>query len=301
MRKAGKRLFQRLGALRDIQIMMEWIEKLSPSPAWNSTVERAPSPAMPPAKQILRLPQTNQGARSQRSRSPSSAQNPRRARKRTKARSPRRPRRIRPQTMAPVDATLPRAAAHIRLGSALFKHLALERWTEARELHNRALRNRSQARSTASASASSASATSWKTSCPRSTKPGATTSKKCRTCSAKSMISTCSGPRRSPATFSRSRFPPALARANSLRARQTHRGLSEKDDRSRFALAGLARRAAPRQADSSASHPPHEALGEWPRSRLCPFRARRQPGSPTLRRSSSLRVAAVRRRRLSPL
>jgi hypothetical protein len=28
MKKAGKRLFQRLGALRDIQIMMEWIEKL---------------------------------------------------------------------------------------------------------------------------------------------------------------------------------------------------------------------------------------------------------------------------------
>src|SRR5579864_8418549 len=32
MKKAGKRLFQRLGALRDIQIMMEWIEKLAPSP-----------------------------------------------------------------------------------------------------------------------------------------------------------------------------------------------------------------------------------------------------------------------------
>ena len=31
MKKAGKRLFQRLGALRDVQIMMEWIEKLHPS------------------------------------------------------------------------------------------------------------------------------------------------------------------------------------------------------------------------------------------------------------------------------
>ena len=50
MRKAGKRLFQRLGALRDIQIMMEWIEKLSPA---QTDVERAPSPAMPPAKQNL--------------------------------------------------------------------------------------------------------------------------------------------------------------------------------------------------------------------------------------------------------
>ena len=28
MKKAGKRLFQRLGALRDVQVMMEWVEKL---------------------------------------------------------------------------------------------------------------------------------------------------------------------------------------------------------------------------------------------------------------------------------
>jgi hypothetical protein len=40
--------------------------------------------------------------------------------------------------------SLPARAARIRSGSALFKHLALERWTEARELHARALRNRSQ-------------------------------------------------------------------------------------------------------------------------------------------------------------
>jgi exopolyphosphatase/guanosine-5'-triphosphate,3'-diphosphate pyrophosphatase len=40
--------------------------------------------------------------------------------------------------------SLPARATRIRPGSALFKHLALERWTEARELHNRALRNRSQ-------------------------------------------------------------------------------------------------------------------------------------------------------------
>src|ERR1035437_2266383 len=32
MKKAGKQLFQRLGALRDVQIMMEWIEKLHPRP-----------------------------------------------------------------------------------------------------------------------------------------------------------------------------------------------------------------------------------------------------------------------------
>lgn len=44
MKKAGKRLFQRLGALRDVQVMMEWIEKLDPTPA---NVERALLPALP--------------------------------------------------------------------------------------------------------------------------------------------------------------------------------------------------------------------------------------------------------------
>src|SRR5882757_2780893 len=33
MKKTGKRLFQRLGDLRDIQIMMEWIENLHPAGA----------------------------------------------------------------------------------------------------------------------------------------------------------------------------------------------------------------------------------------------------------------------------
>jgi exopolyphosphatase/guanosine-5'-triphosphate,3'-diphosphate pyrophosphatase len=42
------------------------------------------------------------------------------------------------------STSLPVRAARIRPGSAVFKHLALERWTAARELHTRALRNRSQ-------------------------------------------------------------------------------------------------------------------------------------------------------------
>ena len=47
--------------------------------------------------------------------------------------------------MAPVEQVSPRPRGpRIRLGSALFKHLALERWTAARELHSRALHNRSQ-------------------------------------------------------------------------------------------------------------------------------------------------------------
>src|ERR1700681_396640 len=43
MKKAGKRLFQRLGALRDVQVMMEWVEKLTPAEATvaQASVERA--------------------------------------------------------------------------------------------------------------------------------------------------------------------------------------------------------------------------------------------------------------------
>jgi HD superfamily phosphodiesterase len=40
--------------------------------------------------------------------------------------------------------SLPRRAGRLRPGSLIFKHLALERWTEARDLHRRALRYRSQ-------------------------------------------------------------------------------------------------------------------------------------------------------------
>ncbi|HXY77959.1 MAG TPA: CHAD domain-containing protein, partial [Candidatus Acidoferrales bacterium] len=54
MKKAGKRLFQRLGDLRDVQIMMEWVEKLEleklqgeQAHAVLASVERALLPALP--------------------------------------------------------------------------------------------------------------------------------------------------------------------------------------------------------------------------------------------------------------
>jgi len=145
MRKAGKRLFQRLGALRDIQIMMEWIEKLHPS---QENVERAPaerpSPAMPsidpnlepvpdsdqqeggdPAAQAL-LKILTAREEEQKLEAHTALEEFDRKQWRQWSRS------------------LPGRAARLRLGSALFKHLALERWTEARSLHSRALRNRSQ-------------------------------------------------------------------------------------------------------------------------------------------------------------
>jgi CHAD domain-containing protein/HD superfamily phosphodiesterase len=152
MRKAGKRLFQRLGALRDIQVMMEWIEKLYP--AGEGRVERAPlrqaqgklSPAMPTAEQIsVGVPDgSNLGFGS--SASPAEALlkilAAREQEQKLEARA----------ALEEFDrkkwrqwsSSLPSRAARFRPGNPLFKHLALERWTTARELHNRALRDCSQ-------------------------------------------------------------------------------------------------------------------------------------------------------------
>jgi CHAD domain-containing protein/HD superfamily phosphodiesterase len=143
MRKAGKSLFQRLGALRDIQVMMEWVEKLHPAEA---NVNAGDSPALPPAQQNNdSIPnsvaqQASSGdpaaqallkiltAREQEQKLEAHAALEEFDRKQWRQWS----------------KSLPARASRVRLGSALFKHLALERWTEARKLHNRALRNRSQ-------------------------------------------------------------------------------------------------------------------------------------------------------------
>jgi len=45
MKKAGKKLFQSLGALRDVQIMMEWIDTLEFAP-----LEETPKSAAPEAE-----------------------------------------------------------------------------------------------------------------------------------------------------------------------------------------------------------------------------------------------------------
>jgi CHAD domain-containing protein len=143
MKKAGKGLFQQLGALRDVQIMMEWVEKLElaqppaeaettlPLPAQPagdnaSSASRADTGAMPqdPAQTllgILRLRETEQ------------KRNARAALEEFDKKQWRQ-----------WSRSLPQRAVRIRLGSADFKHLALERWTAARDLHVTALRNRSQ-------------------------------------------------------------------------------------------------------------------------------------------------------------
>jgi CHAD domain-containing protein/HD superfamily phosphodiesterase len=141
MRKAGKRLFQRLGALRDIQVMMEWIEKLYPE-----SVERAPSSALPTAEQI------SVEAGSERTTRPGSVDSPAETLLKILTAREQEQKLEAHAALEEFDrkkwrqwsSSLPARAARFRPGNPLFKHLALERWTEARELHNRAMRNRSQ-------------------------------------------------------------------------------------------------------------------------------------------------------------
>jgi CHAD domain-containing protein len=149
MKKAGKRLFQRLGALRDVQIMMEWIEKLDPAPASvgagdssalpeeadhsansanaaSSTEPATHAPHDPAAHLLLQILQARETEQKREARAALEEGEFDRKQWRQWSKS------------------LPPRAARIRPGSAVFKHLALERWTAARELHVRALRNRSQ-------------------------------------------------------------------------------------------------------------------------------------------------------------
>ncbi|HVI07877.1 MAG TPA: CHAD domain-containing protein [Candidatus Binatia bacterium] len=134
MKKAGKRLFQRLGALRDTQVMMGWIETVeellprAPS-AGGEWLQQDPGREEPETKDpvaaallgLLRTWEKEQKLDAQAALEEFDRKQWRQWSK-----------------------SLPARAAHFRPGSALFKHLALERWAQARELHNRALRNRSK-------------------------------------------------------------------------------------------------------------------------------------------------------------
>jgi CHAD domain-containing protein len=137
MKKAGRRLFQHLGDLRDIHVMQEWVEKLE-----RAGVEAGDSPALPesptnqralaeastvtdsPAQALLKILKAREDEQKQEAQAALEEFDRKRWRR--------------------WSQSLPARAARIRPGSALFKHLALERWTEAHALHARARRNRSQ-------------------------------------------------------------------------------------------------------------------------------------------------------------
>jgi CHAD domain-containing protein len=111
LKRAGKRLFSQLGELRDAQVMKEWVHRLGdPSDPVTSTLLQFLAGREAQFKQQAALALQEFDRKQWRR----------------------------------WIASLPHRAARMRMGSAVFKHLALERWTEAHELHRRALRNRSQ-------------------------------------------------------------------------------------------------------------------------------------------------------------
>ena len=112
MKRAGKFLFRRLGELRDIQVMQEWVHKLDTpddpvvAPLLRSIVARE-EPLHQEAAQALAQFDRKQWLR--------------------------------------WSQALPRRMLRFRPGSLIFRHLALERWTEAHRLHRQALRGDSPA------------------------------------------------------------------------------------------------------------------------------------------------------------
>src|SRR6202790_563864 len=111
MKKAGRRLFRELGELRDAQVMEEWVRLLG-------------DPNDPVTNALLQFLASREEHLKQQA--ATALQEVDRKQWRRWIASP------------------ARRAARMRPGSAVSKHLALERWTEAYELHRRALRTRSQ-------------------------------------------------------------------------------------------------------------------------------------------------------------
>ena len=111
MKKAAKRLFDRLGELRDVQVMEEWVARLGAldDPVTIAVLQflagRENQLKQEAAQALLQFDQKHWRV---------------------------------------WMASLPRRAARIRPGSPVFQHLALERYTAAHELHRLAQRNRSQ-------------------------------------------------------------------------------------------------------------------------------------------------------------
>jgi CHAD domain-containing protein len=134
MKKAGKKVFQALGDLRDMQVMEEWIDKLSdklshmssakfsdkPSDKWSETRDPSNDPV---AVRLLDHIHAREAVCKQLARKDLDQFDRKQWRQWSK--------------------TLPQRAARVRPGSVVYLHLALEKWTEAYELHKRALRTRS--------------------------------------------------------------------------------------------------------------------------------------------------------------
>jgi CHAD domain-containing protein len=162
MKKAGKQLFQRLGELRDVQIMMEWTRKLESAAAHPSTsnplapreggshLGAAPSQADSQPHESLQF-QAEGGPLAWTEAEPGNRDPSARALLGVLVAREHEHREAALKVLEEFDrkqwrhwsSYLPSRTARFRPGSTLFKHLALERWTDARRLHTRALSSRS--------------------------------------------------------------------------------------------------------------------------------------------------------------
>jgi CHAD domain-containing protein len=111
MKKAGRKVFQALGELRDMQVMQEWIEKLGDAADPVTTRLLDHVHARENECKQLAFKDLNQFDRKQ---------------------------------WRQWTRSLPHRASRVRPGSVVYLHLALEKWTAAYELHKHALRTRSQ-------------------------------------------------------------------------------------------------------------------------------------------------------------
>ena len=121
MKKAGKKLFQALGELRDMQVMQEWIEKLS---APRHMISDPSASNDPVAVKLLDHVHVREAVCKQLALKDLNQFDRKQWRQWARA--------------------LPRRAARVRPGSVVYLHLALEKWTAAYDLHKHALRTRSQ-------------------------------------------------------------------------------------------------------------------------------------------------------------
>jgi CHAD domain-containing protein len=129
MKKAGKKLFQALGELRDMQVMAEWIEKLGDAavgdaPTLAQRTRKDGAPGDPVAVRLLDHIHAREAACKQLALKDLNQFDRKQWRRWSRE--------------------LPRRAGRVRPGSVVYLHLALEKWVAAYELHKHALRTRSR-------------------------------------------------------------------------------------------------------------------------------------------------------------
>jgi CHAD domain-containing protein len=150
MKKAGKKLFQALGELRDMQVMQKWIEKLGD--VGESAAGDAPTLAQKTRKDGVPAPGDYSAGDHSFGHHPSGdwvafklLTHVRVREAECKQHAFKDLEQFDRKQWQQWTRTLPRRAARVRPGSVVYLHLALEKWTAAYDLHKHALRTRSQA------------------------------------------------------------------------------------------------------------------------------------------------------------